>query len=113
MSDTIISIEQIKNINIITFLKDELDADRAEQFSRDTESVVLPEAKIIFDMSNLKFVDSSGLGAILTLMRRLQAVKGALRLCCLTETAKDILELVRLNRVFDIHETRQDALNEF
>jgi anti-sigma B factor antagonist len=113
MPEKIIAIEKIDNIIIISFPKDELDADRADQFANDVESLIQPGAKIIFDMSDMKFIDSSGLGAILTLMRRVKAEQGALRLCCLTETAKDILELVRLNRVFDIYKTKQDALNDF
>jgi anti-sigma B factor antagonist len=64
-------------------------------------------------LSEVGFIDSSGLGAILSCYRHLQFTNGDLRLCCLSEQVRTLFELVRMHRVFDIYGTREEAMASY
>jgi anti-sigma B factor antagonist len=64
-------------------------------------------------MSALQFVDSAGLGAILSCLRKLTAAEGDLKLCGLTGPVRAIFEISRMHRIFDIYATRAEAIAAF
>lgn len=66
--------------------------------------------RAVLDMSQLQFVDSSGLGAILSCLRELNKRDGDLSLCGLTKPVRTLFELVRMHRVFEIFNTREEAI---
>jgi anti-sigma B factor antagonist len=64
-------------------------------------------------MSELKFVDSSGLGAILSCLRQQNASGGELKLCGMLKPVRALFELVRMHRIFDMYNTREEAIMAF
>jgi anti-sigma B factor antagonist len=90
-----------------------LDASNAKDFKNEVSSYLSSGAKVIFDMEHLGFVDSSGLGSILSCLRQLNASGGDLKLCGMTKPVRALFELVRMHRIFDIYETREQALSAF
>ena len=69
--------------------------------------------KVIFDLSQLLFVDSSGLGAFLSALRTLNTQGGDLKLCGMTKQVRVLFELVRMHRIFEIFNTQEEALRAF
>jgi anti-sigma B factor antagonist len=72
--------------------------------------VLEPCSKVVFDLRQLRFVDSSGLGAILSCLRQLNAKGGDLKLCEMTKPVRALFELVRMHKIFDIYVTKEQAL---
>ena len=68
---------------------------------------------MVFDLSKLRFVDSSGLGAFLSCLRKLNAKGGDLKLCGMSKQVRAVFELVRMHRIFDIYGTREEAVRAF
>jgi anti-sigma B factor antagonist len=54
------------------------------------------------DLSETRFLDSSGLGALIALHKTVSARGGALRILRPTPTAQQVLELTRLHRILEI-----------
>lgn len=79
------------NATIAAQLRDQV---RAE-LKADTQSVEL-------DLSDTKFVDSSGLGALIAIQKTLSARNGSVLIVNPTSTVVQILELTRLHRVLEI-----------
>jgi anti-sigma B factor antagonist len=67
----------------------------------------------VFIFRDLKFVDSSGIGALLSCLRRAHAAGGDVKLAELQPGVKQLFELVRMNRLFEIFETLADARQSF
>jgi anti-sigma B factor antagonist len=57
------------------------------------------------------FLDSAGLGAIVSIRRRLQVLGGALVLACSNELVLRLLRLTSLDKVVAIHPTAREALD--
>lgn len=95
---------------VVVSVRGELDASNVSEFKRDVTPRLEPGVKVLFDMSQLRFVDSSGLGAMISCLRHATAGGGELKMCCMPKQVLALFELVRMNRVFDIHSTREEAL---
>jgi len=70
-------------------------------------------SKMVFDLSQLRFIDSSGLGAFLSCLRQLSTKGGELKLCGLSNQVYQTFELVRMHRIFDIYSTKSEAVQAF
>jgi anti-sigma B factor antagonist len=105
-----LTTEQVADITIVVLPGQQLDAGNAKEFKRDIAPVLEPCSKVVFDLRELRFVDSSGLGAILSCLRQLNAKGGDLKLCEMTKPVRALFELVRMHKIFDIYVTKEQAL---
>lgn len=97
---------------IVSFPMENLDAGNVKAFRDAMQAVTGSYEIILLDMSSLNFVDSSGLGALLSCLRTMNAKSGQLRLFGMTKPVKALFELVRMHRIFAIYNSREDALEE-
>jgi anti-sigma B factor antagonist len=105
-----LQIVQQDSVTIVTITGPSLDASNNREFVETFSPLMIPEARIIFNMCHLRFVDSSGLGSMMLCLRRLGASGGMLKLCGLSKSVQALFELVRMNRVFDIYRTSEEAV---
>ena len=68
---------------------------------------------VIIDLSEAEFIDSSFLGTIVAGLKRATTKSGDLKIVDLKEPVREMFELTRLYRIFDIFDTIEDALNSF
>jgi len=69
--------------------------------------------QVIFDLHELEQIDSSGIGAIIALFKRVRSNRGEMKIANLVGQPREIFSLLRLDRVFDIHESVEHALKSF
>jgi anti-sigma B factor antagonist len=108
-----IVVKQVKDVAVATILVEDLDASNVGDFRRDIAPVLEAHHRLVLDLSRLRFVDSSGLGAFISCLRKLNAAGGDLKLCCMSKPVRAVFELVRMHRVFDIFGTSEDAVRSF
>ena len=108
-----IAVNMRDGIAVATVPVDELDASNAGEFKRDVAPVLQANTKVVLDLSRLRFVDSSGLGAMLSCLRQLSAKSGDLKLCGMSKQVRALFELVRMHRIFDIYGTKEEAVKAF
>ena len=97
-------------IAVIGFTRDSLDASNSKAFKEAVQPVLAQHHRILLDLEALQFVDSSGLGAMLSCLRTVHDRGGHLALCAMSKPVRTLFELVRMYRVFDIYPTRAEAL---
>ncbi|NOX16895.1 MAG: STAS domain-containing protein [Chlorobi bacterium] len=68
--------------------------------------------KLIIDLSEVEYCDSSGLSAILLAFRIIQSNEGYIRLAAPQKSVRTLIEISQLNRVLPMTETVEDAENE-
>ncbi|HXH14025.1 MAG TPA: STAS domain-containing protein [Alphaproteobacteria bacterium] len=108
-----IVVDHVGDVAVAVLLVDELDASNAGEFKRDVAPVLEANPQLVFDLSRLRFVDSSGLGAFLSCLRQVNAKGGDLKLCGLSKPVRTVFELVRLHRIFEIFDTQEQAVRAF
>ena len=100
----------IENILVVDIEYDYLDANNINQFRDEIKTILDKPNTTVFDLSSLQFIDSSGLGAFLSCMRKIKGKGGSLALCALQPTVRSIFEQVRMNKVIDAYTTREKAI---
>ena len=108
-----LAADKTENVAVVQIPVDELDASNAAELKRDIAPVLDTNTRLVIDLSRLRFIDSSGLGAMLSCLRQLSAKNGDLKLCCMTQQVRAAFELVRMHRIFDIFSTREEAVRAF
>jgi anti-sigma B factor antagonist len=108
-----VSADQQESAVVVATSVEALDASNASDFKCAVSKMIKPGARLVLDMSGIRFVDSSGLGAILSCLRLLHDQGGDLKLCNLNKPVRALFELVRMHRVFEIFNTREEALRSY
>ncbi|MSN26652.1 MAG: anti-sigma factor antagonist [Geobacter sp.] len=97
---------------IVVFVKEErLDANNSEELKQELNRLFEVGSKnVIVDLKEVRFIDSSGLGVLVSGFKNASTRQGTLKLSGLQTQVKSMFELTRLHRVFDIYATIDDAL---
>jgi anti-sigma B factor antagonist len=108
-----IQVENEDDVIILTFNIEQLNVSDAKELKERVAPLIQDQKKVIFDMNRVQYVDSSGLGVLVGLMRSLSSKGGALKLANVSRPVTAILELVRMHRLFEIYENRELAKSAF
>jgi anti-sigma B factor antagonist len=100
-------------VHVHEVLLEVVDHSTVSEFKRQVRGLATPGARLVLDMGRVRFIDSSGLGALLSTLRSLAATGGDLKICGSTPAVRVVFELVRLHRVVDVLESREDAVAAF
>jgi anti-sigma B factor antagonist len=101
------------DVLVVQIQDDNLDASNVRDFREGMQILIKDKMRVVLDMSSLKFVDSSGLGALISCLRDTNGRKGDFRLCNMSRSVLALFELMRMHRVFSIHETTEGAVASF
>jgi anti-sigma B factor antagonist len=71
------------------------------------------ERRLLIDFSRTGYIDSSGLGALVSISKKIREAGGELRLSGLNEDLRSLFELTKLDTLFAIAETPKQALASF
>lgn len=70
-------------------------------------------SKVILDLHHLNFIDSSGLGSLLSLLRALNGRGGDLKIASMTKPIRTVFELVCMHKIFEIYNNVEEAKRSF
>jgi anti-anti-sigma factor len=80
-----------------------LDAANARDFKAECSEVLQPDVSMVTaDLSAVEFIDSSGVGALLSIYRRLGPGGASVKLRHARPTVQSVIELLRLHRIFEL-----------
>ena len=111
-----ISIAYNADVVVITFADEKiLDEIEIRAVEESINSVVKqkPSIKLVLDFCNVQFLSSSVLGTLIRLSKRVYEGKGQLRFCCINPKIYEIFTITRLDKVFDISESLDEAMASF
>lgn len=105
--------EKVGSILVLKPFEKRLDASVSEDFKAKLAEFIGDGNKlIILDLSNVTFVDSSGLGAIVSTLKKIGG-DGDLAICGLQETVLSLFKLTRMDRIFRLFPNSKEALAAF
>lgn len=88
---------------VVRVMAERIDAGVAINFKERMRQMVLsPARRVILDLSRVTFLDSSGLGAVVAVMKMLDSDR-TLELAALTPPVERVFRLTRMDRVFTLH----------
>ncbi len=105
--------KKIDDVAVVVLPGETLEASNSEDFKQDIAPLLEVNTKMVFDMSQIKFVDSSGFGALLSCLRKLKEQGGDLKLFALSKPVGALFRMIRMDRIVDIFNTKEEALRAF
>ncbi|HVF48811.1 MAG TPA: STAS domain-containing protein [Pyrinomonadaceae bacterium] len=69
--------------------------------------------KVLLNLSNVGYVDSSGIGELVSSFTTINREGGQLKLLNLTQKIRDLMVITKLHTVFDVYDDEATALNSF
>jgi anti-sigma B factor antagonist len=88
-------------------------ANRQELKQVIADAVEAGARKLVLDFTATAYIDSSGLGALVSINKRVREAGGELRLAGLNEDLRSLFELTKLDTLFAIAPTANEALAGF
>ncbi len=86
-----------------------LTADCAENFKRFMDERLGHNNRIVLDLSEMEYIDSTGLCAIVYALQRISDSSGALKLAALQSKPRVVFDITKAYKIFDIYDTVEAA----
>ena len=107
---------QVSKVNDVTLI--EVEGQLIVGNRQELKQVVLDkleggDLKFVVDFANTGYIDSSGLGVLVSLSKKIREQGGELRLSSLNEDLRTLFELTQLDTLFRIADDKDQALEGF
>ena len=77
------------------------------------ENITVSPPRLIINMKNVDYVDSTGLGALVMCSTRLRKMDGAARLIHVNRRNIELLVMTKIDTIFEVFDDEVDAINSF
>jgi anti-anti-sigma factor len=107
---------QVENRGAVTIVKlvGELDSQTSGMVREKINSLLQKgNIKILFDLGELVFMNSSGLGVIVSSSMAVKRDGGIMKVCNLHKNVQRVFQLTQMNKAFEIWPTVDEALKNF
>jgi anti-sigma B factor antagonist len=111
-----LEVEDSGDISVVNFVdKKILDEQNIQMIGDDLFRLVdeLGRRKILLNFGNVEFLSSAALGKLITMNRKVQAVRGKLILCNITKEIREVFEITKLDKLFTIVGDEASGLQGF
>ncbi len=99
----------------ISLQNDSLDASNSTEFKNKVFDLLKNNQKssIIFDLNALHFIDSSGLGSFVSILKNVKKEGCDVKLARMNKAVRAAFEVVRMHRLFEIYPSTEEAISSF
>jgi anti-anti-sigma factor len=106
--------EKRGNTDIVTFSVNKINALIAEEIRESISKLFeQPHAKVIIDLKGVEYIDSSGFGCFLSILRTARNNYGAIKIANPEPAVKVLFETLHLHTVFEMCSDMEDCLRSF
>jgi len=109
-----IDVEKINDVIVISFNNDnKLNVTVTQKIKTEIIKLINPNSKIVLNLSGISYIDSTGFGMLLSLLRHSKNTNSQLKLCNISPEVMELVKLLQLQSVFDIRDSVDDCLKSF
>jgi anti-sigma B factor antagonist len=105
-----IETENLRNAIVAKVRATTLETENVGAFRSAASPILDSSDNVVLDLSEVTFMDSTGLGAMLSCLRTMKAKGGTLSVVNLTPEVRRLFDLVMMDRVFEIHSDIESAV---
>lgn len=106
----LISIAQTAGVTVAQVRVESLDGGNSGEARRLLKDLLMPGARVVFDLGRLDLVDASGLALLVWFIREAQARQAQVCFCNLSRPLRAYFEMLNLHNLIPVYETGEEAL---
>jgi anti-sigma B factor antagonist len=108
-------IKRSEDVSVVEFADRKILELAIQEIGEELHQVVdcEPSIKLLLNFKNVDHLSSAALGMLITLNKKVKEQNGDLKLSDINRQIFEVFKITRLNRVFDIHNTADEALAQF
>ena len=104
-------ITEEKNIQILALSGELIDKNQATGLIKEMDELLeLDKNKLVIDLSDLKYMNSSGLNVLIQLLTKTRTSGGDSVICHVSKKVNDLLIITKLNTLFKVADTKEEAM---
>ena len=105
---------RVENDMVVISINGQLDSFASRDLKAELQELIdARNYRLLLDLENVNYVDSSGIGAVVAAAQQVRKRKGDVKLFGMAADIRKIFELVGASKVLEIFETEQEAMNSF
>lgn len=110
-----INVQKLNDVLVVSLENDnKLNSTISQKFKVEMAKLFdSPGMKIVINLEGVDYIDSSGFGALLSVLRAAKSNNAQLKLCNIVTDVMELVKLLQLQTVFDIRKNVNDCLNTF
>jgi anti-anti-sigma factor len=112
-----LSVRFVDGVAVITFLESAamIEGEKVDALAKELFDVIDTKkcSKVVLNLYNAGYMSSAMLAVLVRLHRKMQDVKGKVRLCALRPPVMDAFKVSQFDRLFEIHADEDAALKKF
>jgi anti-sigma B factor antagonist len=111
--DFTFSIKEQDGISIISLEGNLIEKNQATELIEEIESLIEKNAsKFILNMASFKYMNSTGLNVMINILTKARKAGGEAVICSMPDKIKELMVITKLNSVFTIAETLEEAIQK-
>jgi anti-sigma B factor antagonist len=112
-----ITYRNANEVAVVSFLEtvSMFEGDKVQEVGKELMDLVVSKryTKLLLNLSNASFVSSAMLAHLVRLHRKIQELKGKIKLCCLRPVIMDAFKVSSFDKIFEIYPDEATALKKF
>ena len=115
-SNSRLRVKRVENVTQVEFIdRNILDEANIQMIGEEISTLVdaEPAPRILISFSNVDHLSSAALGTLITIINKVRAKQGQLRLANIDPQIHEVFVITRLNKLFSIHDTIDSAMKSF
>ena len=102
---------ETKNGLTVCHIDGEVDINSSPDIKKSFDKLISKKTpKVVINLSKVAYVDSSGLATLVEILKNMRTYGGRMRLANLSPKIKSLFEITKLEKLFDIQPTEEDAV---
>ena len=111
--DAMLRIRKQNEVAVVSFATSRiLDQSNVQQLGDELEGLVesYSLSKIVVNFSGVTYMSSAVMGKLVSLLKKVKGVGGHLKLCNIEDSIFEIFEIMRFDKMFEIHDSEDEAV---
>lgn len=109
-----LKLDKIGNVMVVSFnLDSKINVTVSQKIKVEVTKLINPHSKLVMNLEGINYIDSTGFGMLLSILRTCKNNQSLLKLCNISPEVMELVKLLQLQTVFDIRNSLDDCIKSF
>jgi len=109
-----LKVDKIGNVMVVSFdLDNKINVTVSQKIKVEVTKLIAPHSKLVMNLEGINYIDSTGFGMLLSILRTCKSNQSLLKLCNISPEVMELVKLLQLQTVFDIQNSVNECIKSF